>query len=114
MNTMSLPKFNILVSTEFSETPGPRNREEGDFSGQQFLEEILKPKYEQALKNDEALLVDLDGTYGYATSFLESAFGGLARYYEPDDILKRIRFKSNEEPYLIMEIETYIRDARKT
>ena len=76
---MNLPQMIIRIANEFSETPGPRSRDEGDYSGQQFLEEILKPKFEEAKKTKQKLIVDLDGTYGYATSFLESVFGGLAR-----------------------------------
>lgn len=110
---MNLPQMMIHIATEFSETPGPRSRDEGDYSGQEFLEDILKPKFEEAKKNKQRLLIDLDETYGYATSFLESAFGGLARTYEPNEILETIVFKSNEEPYLEMEIKQYIKDARK-
>lgn len=112
MNTISTTKMMIRVASEFSETPGPRNRDEGVDSGQEFLETLLLPKYEEARKNNDFLMIDLDGTEGYATSFLESAFGGLARKYKPDEILKILRFKSIEEPYLIGEITNYIREAR--
>ena len=41
INTMNLPQMIIRIANEFSETPEPRSRDEGDYSGQQFLEEIL-------------------------------------------------------------------------
>jgi folate-dependent tRNA-U54 methylase TrmFO/GidA len=104
----------IRVANDFSETPGPRSRDEGKDSGQQFLEELLLPKYEEAKKHNEHLIIDLDGTEGYATSFLESAFGGLARKYGAKEILDTIKFKSIEEPYLIGEIMNYIRGARNS
>jgi hypothetical protein len=111
---MNLPQLMIRVASEFSETPGPRSRDEGDYSGQQFLEEILRPRFEEARNTKQKLIIDLDGTDGYATSFLESAFGGLARIYEPREIIETIALKSNEEPYLVMEIKQYIKEARKT
>jgi hypothetical protein len=103
----------LSVARDFSETPGPRARDEGDFSGEQFLEEILLPKFEQARRDGVTLLVDLDGTEGYATSFLEASFGGLARQLEPKEVLSVLQFKSEDEPYLMQEIKKYITDARK-
>jgi hypothetical protein len=55
----------------------------------------------------------LDGTAGYATSFLEAAFGGLAREFGKDTVLDCLKFKSDEEPYLIDEIKGYIKDVQK-
>jgi hypothetical protein len=106
-------EMNLIVATEFSETPGPRTRDEGDFSGELFLDEFLRPRYEAAVQAGETLVVDLDGTEGYATSFLEAAFGGLARLYRADDILRVIEFKTEDEPYLKAEVTKYIKDARK-
>ena len=103
----------ISIAKEFSETPGPRAREEGEYSGSAFLEDILRPAFMQAIKEDGTLTIDLDGTEGYATSFLESAFGGLAREFGPEKVLNVISFKSDDEPYLIREIKRYIADALK-
>jgi hypothetical protein len=103
----------ITIAKEFSETPGPRSKEEGDFSGEEFLERILRPAYERAVAEDETLLIDLDGTEGYATSFLESTFGGLARVFPAEEILSRMIFKCDDEPYLIDEVKKYMRDARE-
>ena len=107
----------IKISRDFSQTPGPRSRDEGDFSGKEFLETILRPKFEEALDTTTRLRIDLDGTDGYATSFLESAFGGLSRCFKDrlssNQILDNISFISIEEPYLIEEIKEYIQDANK-
>jgi hypothetical protein len=105
--------INISIAKDFSDTPGPRTRAEGDFSGEQFLEEILLPQFRNAIAQGVSLTVDLDGTEGYATSFLESSFGGLARTHDPDEVLRVIKFKSDDEPYLIEEIKKYVRAARK-
>ena len=59
------------------------------------------------------LIVDLDGAAGYATSFLEEAFGGLAREFGSQAVSNTLELKSNDEPYLVDEILTYIRNANK-
>lgn len=107
-----MPNQVINIAKEFSTTPGPRNQAEGDFSGEAFLEKLLEPRYLLLAAPNDRLLIDLDGAEGYATSFLEAAFGGLARKYDPNEILKRLQFKSDEEPFLIEEIQEYIREAR--
>lgn len=101
----------LSIAKEFSETPGPRQVNEGDFSGEKFLKELLIPRFEQARSEKVALLVDFDGTEGYATSFLESAFGGLTRKYTSALVLQTIRFKSSDEPFLIEEVTRYIKEA---
>lgn len=103
----------ISVAQEFSPTPGPRYREEGDFSGEEFLEKLLKPKYDEAVAAREILEVDLDGAEGYATSFLEAAFGGLAKMYGVDEVLKNIQLRCEDEPYLVLEIQKYIKEAHR-
>lgn len=104
----------IRIAKDFSETPGPRAQDEGDFSGEQFLQEILRPAYIQAVQDGSTLTVDLDGTEGYATSFLEATFGGLAREFDAAEINSVIKFKSDDEPFLINEIKQYIAEARNT
>ncbi len=111
---MSVSNRTILsVASEFSVTPGPRFRTEGRFSGEEFREDFLVGKIQVATKKKDRLLVDLDGTAGYATSFLEEAFGGLVRKegINSESLQKMLEFKSEEEPYLIDDIWTYIKDA---
>lgn len=103
----------ISIASDFSKTPGPRFRNEGDFSGQQFLEEILNAKFSTALSEGKKIIVDLDGTVGYGTSFLEEVFGGLARKYTPEKVKEILEVKSTEEEYLKKDIEEYINDATK-
>ena len=91
--------------------PGPRAIAEGPNSGELFLNQLLKPGYLEAMRLKQKLLIDLDGTEGYATSFLEASFGGLSREVGSDNVMELIEFKSDEEPYLIEEIERYIREA---
>ena len=102
----------LTIATEFSKTPGPRDPEEGDFSGKVFLETLLLPKFQRAVEAGEKLIVNLDGVEGYATSFLEASFGGLARLHPQNLVLKTIEFISHDEPFLIDEICGYIKNAR--
>lgn len=103
--------ISLIVAKDFSETPGPRSRDEGEGSGDEFLETLLVPRFREALGKKTKLFVDLDGTEGYATSFLEAAFGGLARQFGSEIVLQTIKLKSEDEPYLIEEIKTYVKEA---
>lgn len=103
----------IKISTEFSETPGARLRSEGKFSGEEFRDDILKNKFLEACKLGEKLVVDLDGGYGYPTSFLEEAFGGLARIYGAKEVNNCLVFVTKDEPSLEEEIRGYILDAKR-
>ncbi|MCH5329340.1 MAG: STAS-like domain-containing protein [Alistipes sp.] len=103
----------LKISTDFSDTPGPRYITEGLYSGQQFRVEILFPKLTEAINNNEKLVVDLDGAEGYGTSFLEESFGGLIRdnHLSYDAILNHLEIISNEEPYLKEDILVYLKAA---
>lgn len=98
-----------LRVADWSDTPGARYRKEGPFSGQEYLEDILRPAFEQAREQDAYLTVDLDGTLVYATSFLEEAFGGLARGYGGDEVLDWLVLECRDEPGLVDDIKGYIR-----
>lgn len=102
----------IKISSDFSETPGGRYISEGQDSGEKFRNEILRPKYDEAKNKDEKLYIDLDDCYGYATSFLEEAFGGLARELNNKGILDIMEFKSDDEPGLVDMIREYVSEVR--
>lgn len=103
----------IRIATDFSDTPGARYRAEGDFSGEEFREELLEPSFLEAKEKGEKLIINLDGGYGYPTSFLEEAFGGLARIYGASVVTSVLEFVSRDEPSLIDEIQEYINNAQK-
>lgn len=98
----------INIATDYTKMPGGRHIKEGQYSGEDFRKNVLKPKYLEAKKNNEELTVILDGGYGYATSFLEEAFGGLVRELADPGILN-IHIISEEEPAWIGKIESYIK-----
>lgn len=106
-------KIFLNVGNDFSKTPGPREIWEGDFSGELFRTACLEPAVRDAIEKNGILFIDLDGTAGYGTSFLEESFGGLIRKcnYQYDQLIDHLEFKSDEEPYLIEDIMEYLRDA---
>lgn len=104
----------IDVAKDFSMLPGPRYARQGKGSGEEFRDRHLKPAFEEALEKKEKILIRLDGVkYGYPTSFLEEAFGGLARLFAVDDVLNTLEFESTSEPMLIKEIRSYIERAHE-
>jgi hypothetical protein len=105
---------NIIVNVkDFSITPGSRYRDEGkkSHSGQEFREDFLQPNFEKIKDSDAKLIVNLDGTIGYGTSWLEEVFGGLARIFGNELVYSKIELISEEEPYLVDDIKQYIKDA---
>ncbi len=103
----------ISIAKDFTKFPGPRYRNEGDFSGEEFRENFLHKNFERIIKNGGKLVVNLDGTFGFGTSFLEEVFGGLARTFKNVDVASYLRIISNEEPYLSTDIKSYIADANE-
>lgn len=95
----------IKISEVFSDSPGGRLIIDGKYSGEEFRQKHLEP----CVLAGVPFLVDLDGTFGYATSFLDEAFGGLARKYTKAIVLGLINFKSDEDPELIDRITGYIK-----
>lgn len=71
---------------------------------------MLYPCYLESVSLQEPLTVNLDGGYGYGSSFLEEAFGGLARETKDRNVLK-IKIVSNEEPRLIEDVKRYMEVA---
>jgi hypothetical protein len=102
----------LVISNVFTDAPGGRLRTDGPKSGQEFREDFLIPAMRNMGESDK-LLIDLDGCFGYATSFLEEAFGGLSRQLGYENVHSKLEFKSDEEPRLISEIRDYIKNGNK-
>lgn len=102
-----MSKIKINIAEDFTDTPGARYYDDGDYSGQEFRDNFLLKNFDDFDK----IIINLDGTEGYATSFLEESFGGLARIKTKKLVLEKLEFISDEEPDLIDEIESYIRDV---
>lgn len=105
----------LSIAKDFSRIPGARFPEEGDYSGQEFRVNYLKPKLQEALSLNTKLRVILDGTAGLGTSFLEESFGGLIRIdgFSYNDIMRTIELISEEDDEYIEEINEYLLDAHE-
>ena len=99
------------IPAEFSRTPGPRFQKEGKHSGEEFRETLLGKWFEEARDAGAKLFIDFDGGYGYAPSFLEEAFGGLARKYGSEPVLAILQLKSDEAPYLAERVRKSVAQA---
>lgn len=101
------------IAKEFSLYPGARKISEGPYSGEFFRTSQLSKIVKECLDTNTKLVIDLDGTSGYNTSFLEESFGGLIREdrFRLDELNSVLEIKSDDEPYLLDEIRKYLDDA---
>jgi len=97
----------ISIANDFSVYPAGRMIHDGPFSGEKFRKDFLEP----VMKSNEQATIDLDGTRGYGSSFLEEAFGGLVREgYDANVVKQRITIVSSRGS-LTNEINSYIDHA---
>jgi len=104
--------YKISIAKDFSETPGARYKDDGPFSGEEFREIFLEPLFENPDDNKDIIVI-LDGVEGYATSFLDEAFGGIARKYGVKRCLKRFKFISKDVKLYVNEIISYIKKTNE-
>lgn len=100
----------IIIIADYSNSPGPRYCYQGDDSGEDYYHKVLNNKFKIALESKKNLEINLDGPDGYASSFLDEAFGNLVFDFGLDNIKKYIKVISTEEPEWIdmLENETYL------
>lgn len=104
--------YNIIKVSDFSIEPVHRYMSQGKHSGEHFRLSILLPEFAKAQLDQKLLVVDLEGTYGYTSSFLEEAFGGLVRNYKSvNEVVKVLRLISTNRPYYIDEVCEYLEEA---
>lgn len=106
-------KDTIIIHKDFSDKLGARFRSDGDFSGQQFLEDILLPKFEEAVKGKYKVLIDLDKVWGYPSSFVSGSFGKLSKDNGALLVLNHLQFKSDDNPIRLEEIISEIKNPKK-
>ena len=99
----------IIIAKDFSEEPIGRYPEDSPDCGQNFRENLLAP----SLRANDVVIVNLDGTEGYGSSFLEEAFGGLVRKcgFSKSELTRKLQLISEEDTSLITEIQEYIDTA---
>lgn len=98
----------VSVARDFSVVPGPRYVSQGPWSGEKFRKLLV-----ERLKKHDLITVDLDGTRGYGSSFLDEAFGGLVRecVLTREDFSRRIHILSEEDPTYKVEALEAVRQA---
>jgi len=101
----------IIKIKDFAEFPGPRYRKLGPCSGEEFRDSVLEPAIRESGVD---IQIDLDGAFGYGSSFLEEAFGGLVRLKiinaaQAKELSTHI--KSDDDPTLAEEVKSYLTDA---
>jgi hypothetical protein len=96
----------INIAKQWSKSPTGRYRSDGKSNGTDFRDRFLVLD----LKVYDLFRIDLDGTDGYGSSFLDEAFAGLVRekHISKADFKKRFHFKSDEDPSYIDEIFQYV------
>ncbi len=103
----------ISIARDFSKNPGARHNEDGNHSGEAFFNNILLPKFEEAEKSDVKLEVDLNGLYGFPSSFVSESFGKLSILKGADQVNARIVFVSDENPIRAEKAKAEIKNPRK-
>lgn len=86
----------INIKEEFSDSPGARYKNDGPNSGEEFYEKFLKPRFDEARKNNVKLIINLDGVWGYPSSFVSGSFGKLSLEVTAKAMLDTIEFISEE------------------
>jgi hypothetical protein len=82
---------------DYSQSPGPRYCAQGDDSGEDFYHVKLNGLFAEAYNENAILVVTLDGADGYASSFLDEAFGNLVYDFGLDIVKKHLEIISNDE-----------------
>lgn len=106
-------KDKIIVKTDFSDTPGARYKTDGPNSGELFLELLVSKKFNNAVDGNYILLIDLDGVWGYPSSFVSGSFGKLSLDFGADKVLKHIVFKSDDNSIRLENILKEIKNPKK-
>lgn len=103
----------INIANDFTREPGARNYSDGPFSGEEFFDKLLKPKYVEAKNSQVKLKIILDGTEGYASSFLNEAFIRLGSEFGADEVWSNLILVSDEIPKYIKKVKESVYEKRK-
>tara|TARA_R110002096_G_scaffold287140_1_gene480821 strand:- start:620 stop:958 length:339 start_codon:yes stop_codon:yes gene_type:complete len=106
-------KDRIIIAKDFHEDPGAREEKDGLNSGEIFYNELLLPKFLKAVEKKYLLLIDLDGVFGYPSSFVSGSFGALSIKYSGNQVLKHLCFKSDRRPIRIDKIKYEINNPER-
>lgn len=86
----------INIKNDFSDSPGARYQKDGPYSGEEFYLKLLKPKFDKAIQDKVKLVINLDGVWGYPSSFVSGSFGKLSLEVGSETMKDVIVFISTE------------------
>jgi hypothetical protein len=94
----------LSVSKHFSRFPAGRFKTDSNVSGEAFRELLVKK-----LTENDTVMVLLDDTMGFGSSWLEEAFGGLVtnEKFTASDLRKKLTVEASDTS-LVTEIWEYI------
>jgi hypothetical protein len=96
----------INIAKDFSRTPYGRYL--GSSSAKVFKDKFLKPFIDIGA---DKIIIILDGTYGFVSSWLHEAFGNLLKEYPQEkrqSIMDMFSLISDEDPSVAVEIREYM------
>ncbi|KAB2879761.1 DUF4325 domain-containing protein [bacterium] len=99
----------IKIADDFSEFPALRHCNISEKSGEEFYHNVLNEAFKKVYEKGDKLTINLDDTAGYASSFLDEAFGNLVFDFTLDVVKKHINIISIQEPHWkeMIESETF-------
>lgn len=103
----------LYIGRQFTDDPAGRYYTDGDGSGEEFREEILKP----ILGYGKAFQLNIDeDVEGYGSSFLVEAFGGLVKhgYFTSNEVMRliNIEFSDSDFEFYSKKIKQYVAGAK--
>lgn len=104
---MSEKTANRIRIADFSEFPGGRFRSNGPNSGEEFRESVLS----RYLDDDKPVVIDFDGVFTVAPSFLEEAFGPAMTQLGREAFQKKFQMVATEDPDILNDLRL-IQEAR--
>lgn len=103
-----MEELKIDIATEFNDKLGGRWIKLGPYSGEEFYNNLLLPRFLSAKKQNAKLHIYMDGTKGYGSSFLDQSFGELARKLGTEEVKTRLEFHTNHFAWNVKYIKEEI------
>lgn len=102
-------EFVFRFAHEFTDIPIGRFRTDGDLSAEVFRDDILIP----LLANHNKVILDLNGVFGFGSSFLDEAFCGIIRrkLYTVDELLTKLEIICDDDPMTVRQIHKYLNNC---
>lgn len=105
----------LNIGEEFSKDPAGRYYSDGPASGEQFREEVLKPRLQQLEGKEKLVIVLDDDVDSYGSSFLSEGFAAMVKfgYVEAEELLEKLEFRHSDPDFAFFasRITEYISDA---